>query len=109
MNGVWFVVFVDGLFAGIAEREDYCADVADNFVNGVRKPLMDDDYPDRVWYHKIDVNRWYQYDQYNCSDKLSDDNIMCKNDTETEKCVKILNKLSLELEREQARLRALQL
>ena len=104
-----YSVFVDGMFAGVADREDGIWEVVGDAINGFRKPLYDDDIADRVEVSKINVNRWYIYDAHNCSDKLSDDNIMCYNCIATEQCTDILNELSLELEREQARKRAMAL
>lgn len=106
--GILYSVFLDGKFVGVCEEEDMAWEVAQNYLNG-EDTLYDDDV-DRVWYHKIDVNRWHMVaNQYNCSDKLSKDNIMCKNKDETEKCIRILNKFSLQEEREQAKKRAMAL
>lgn len=62
---------------------------------------------ERLEIHCIDVNRWYFYDAHNCSDKLSDDNVMCYDYEATLNCAKILNKINLQQEREEARKRAL--
>ena len=103
---VLYSVFLDGKFIGFTDDEDYAWEIAQDYLNGY-DVLYDDDYPDRVWCHKIDINRWYYYDNYNCSDKLSDDNIYCYNDRATDKCVKIMNKQNREIERAKAKLRAL--
>ena len=104
-----YSVWVDGFFVGIAEREDYAWDVVNDAINGFRKPLYDDDIPDRVQINKINVNRWYIYDAHNCSDKLSDDNIICYSCVATKNCMNVLNELNLEKERLEAKLRAMDL
>ena len=108
-KGNVYVAYVDGIFAGIAEDEYEITDVANDFVNGVSKPLYDDDMADRVWYDIINVNRWYYYDEHNCSDKLSNKNIMCYDQMETINCVNIMNKENLQKERAEAKLRAMAL
>ena len=107
INGVLYSVFLDGSFIGVTEAEDLGWEIAQDYLNGY-DTLYDDDV-DRVETHKIDVNRWYMYDEYNCSDKLSDENIMCYGYHETINCVNIVNILSLQQEREEAKQRALQL
>lgn len=105
MNGILYAIILDGNYIGICENEYEGIEMAQNKLNG-HDVLLDDDMPDRVWYEKIDVNRWYVYDAHNCSDKLSDDNIMCYDLEETEKCCEIMNKLCLQIERQEAKERA---
>ena len=104
---VLYSVFLDGAFVGVCENEDEGWDIAQDHLNGV-DPLLDDDV-DRVWVHKIDVNRWYVYNQHNCSDKLSDNNIMCYDGYATQNCCNTLNEYALQQEREDAKVRALAL
>lgn len=104
-----YIIYVDGIFIGVAEKEDYAWDVVNDAINGFSKPLYDDDIPDRVEIVKINVNRWYIYNAHNCSDKLSDNNIMCYSCTATKECMNILNELNLEKERLEAKLRAMAL
>lgn len=103
-----FVVYLDGNFVGICEDEDLAVDMAQDHINGF-DVLLDDDMPDRLCCHKIGINRWYLYDQYNCSDKLSEDSIFCHNYDATKKCVRKMNALTLEKERAEAKLRAMTL
>lgn len=107
MNGIYYSVFLDGNFIGMTDEEDMGYEMAQDHLNGY--DVIYDDDMDRVEVFKIDVNRWYMYNAYNCSDKISDDNIMCYDHKETENCVEILNKLSLYQEREEARKRAMAL
>jgi len=102
-----YLVCVDGLFAGITEDEYEIADVASDFVNGVREPLYDDDMPDRLFWHTININRYIYTNEHNCYDKIEDKYIMCYNDEETKKCMDELNKLNFEKERVEAKVRAL--
>ena len=104
-----YVVYVDGMFAGIAENEYEAVDVADNFVNGCRKPLTDDDMPDRLYWDIINVNRFFRDGVLTVSDKLSNDRILCYDDMECKDAVKQLNRLNLEREKAEAKVRALQL
>lgn len=104
-----YLVSVDGLFAGICEDEYEIADVASDFVNGVREPLYDDDIPDRLFWDTINVNRYIHTSKYNCYDKIENKYIMCYNQEETKKCMNELNKVNLEKERAEAKLRALKL
>lgn len=108
-KGTIYIVYVDGIFAGITDDETMIGNVAEDFTNGDRKPLSDDDMADRVFWDAINVNRWYFYDEYNCCDKLSDDSIFCRGHHATHKCVDKMNELTLEKERAEAKLRALQL
>ena len=102
-----YSVFLDGNFVGICINEDECWEVAQNHINGI-DVLLDDDV-DRVMWHKINVNKWYYYDEYNCSNNISDENIMCYDYHETKDCVQTLNRIELERERAEAKLRAMAL
>lgn len=104
-----YAVFVDGMFAGITEDEDEIWDIAQDEVNGFKKPLTDDDICDRVYYNTIRVNRWYVYNEHNCSDRMSNDNIMCYDYHETINCVEKMNALTIEKERAEAKIRAMTL
>ena len=104
-----YLVCVDGLFAGITEDEYEIGDIASDFVNGVRKPLYDDDMPNRLFWDTINVNRYIYTNEHNCYDKIEDKYIMCYNKEETKKCMNELNKLNLEKERAEAKHKALQL
>ena len=107
--GEVYSVFLDGNFIGIAEDEYECIEIAENANNGVGKPLYDDDLADRVWWHTINVNRYfYDYHKYT-NDKLSDDSILCYSNDDYKEAVKKLNKIQLETERAEAKLRALAL
>lgn len=108
MNGKMYIVWVDGFFAGATEDEDYVWDIVADTINGVSAPLIDDDIPDRVEINKIDVNR-YEADYHNVCDKLSDFSFLCRGLTECEKALEHMNKLQLETERAEAKLRALAL
>ena len=101
-----YVIYVDGNFVGVTEEYDYISDIAQDGVNGVSEPILDDDFADRVDYYKINVNRYCIYDSHNCSDKLSDDSIMCYDLSATINCMNVLNRLNLEKERAEAKLRA---
>lgn len=103
-----YVVYVDGNFCGITEYEYEIVELADDYVNGVAKPLLDDDIPDRVYWNIINVNRFYR-DGQTVSDKLSDNSFLCYNHIECENAVEQMNTLNLEKERLEAKLRALQL
>ena len=52
-----YLVYVDGFFEGITNNEYKICDIADNAVNGVSPPLIDDDIPDRVFVEEININR----------------------------------------------------
>ena len=102
-----YIVYVDGIFAGICENEDEICDVAQDSVNGI-STLLDDDYPDRVSYDKINVNRFYRSRQTVC-DKLSDDRTLCYDYIDCEDAVMQMNQLQIEKERAEAKLRAMTL
>lgn len=104
-----YMVYVDGLFAGIAEDESYIGDVANDFVNGVRQPLYDDDYADRVFWDTINVNRYVFDYKYYPIDKLSDKSFLCRTQDDCREAIKQLNELNLQKERAEAKIRALQL
>lgn len=52
-----YLVYVDGFFEGITNNKYKIYDIANNAVNGVSTPLIDDDIPDRVFVKKISINR----------------------------------------------------
>ena len=107
--GELYSVFLDDNFIGIAENEYECIEIAINANNGIGKSLYDDDLADRVWWHKISINRYfYDYHKYT-NDKLSNDSILCYSNNSCKEAVKKLNKIQLETERAKAKLRALAL
>lgn len=110
-NGTVCIVYLDGMLAGICEDEDYVWDIAQDCVNGTPYPLTDDNFPDRVWYEVINVNRWKICDNANkcAEDKYTDESILCSSTTEAQSAVAILNHADLERERAEAKLRALTL
>jgi hypothetical protein len=103
-----YIVYLDGSFAGICEDELECWEVAQDVNNGVGKPLTDDDFPDRVWYDTININRYYK-DGKNVCDKISNDSFLCASDIDAIDGVKKCNELNLERERLEAKLRAMAL
>ena len=52
-----YLVYVDGFFEGITNDEYKICDIADNAVNGVSPPLIDDNIPDRVFVEEISINK----------------------------------------------------
>ena len=105
--GVVYSVFLDGKFVGIAEDEYECVEVAENANNGVGNTLYDDDLADRVRWHKININR-YSYDYHKIpNDRISNDNILYYSNDDYKEAIKKLNKIHLETERDEAKLRAL--
>ena len=109
MKGEMYAVFLDGDYVGLAEDEFECADVAENANNSVGMPLCDDDWEDRVWWEKINVNRWVQCEQaLKCvEDKYTGESILCSSITEVQEALNILNKADLEREKAEAKVRAL--
>ena len=109
MKGEMYAVFLDGNYVGLAEDEFECADIAENANNGVGMPLCDDDWADRVWWEKINVNRWVQCEQaLKCvEDKYTGKSILCSSITEVQEALNILNEADLERERAEAKIRAL--
>lgn len=108
MNGKMYIIWIDGNFVGVTEEEDYCWDIVEDAVNGVTKPILDDDIPDRVEINKINVNR-YEASNNNVCDKLSDFSILCANSQNCEKALEHMNKLQLKAERAEAKIRAMAL
>lgn len=102
-----YSVFLDGNFVGICENEDECWEVAQDHINGI-DVLLDDDV-DRVGWNEINVNKWYFYNEHNCSSNTTEENIMCYDYHETLNCVKTMNKMELAKERAEAKLRAMDL
>lgn len=103
-----FVVYLDENFVEITEEEDYIWDLVQDHVNGTPYPLTDDNFCDRVFWHKIETGRYY-IDGQTIRDKLSDKNIFCGTQTDAEYGVKQMNELQLEKERAEAKLRAMTL
>lgn len=108
MNGKMYIVWVDGFFEGVTEEEDYVWDIVGDAINGVSAPLIDDDIPDRVEINKIDVNRYERIGKNVC-DKLSNFSVLCSSLIDCEEALEHMNKLQLEAERAEAKLRALAL
>lgn len=52
-----YYVYVDGFFEGITNDKYKICDIANNAVNGVSTPLIDDNIPDRIFVEKININR----------------------------------------------------
>lgn len=103
-----FIVYLDGFFAGITEKEDEIWKIAQDHTNDTPHPLTDDNFCDRVWYHKIDINRFYR-DGKNACDKLSNKSFLCANCHISDNLVKTLNEMYLSQERERAKIRAMTL
>ena len=107
-NDTVYIVYLDGFLAGICEDEDCVWDIAQDCTNGTAHPLNDDNFCDRVWYDTINTNRYFRNGQSIC-DKLSNDSILCYNYLVARDGAKQLNKLQLEKERAEAKLRAMAL
>lgn len=103
-----YIVYVDGNFCGIAEDEYEAVDLANDYVNGFTKPLLDDDMADRLYWDIININRFYCSRQ-TVEDKLSDNSFLCYNKTECANAVEQLNKLNLKKEKMEAKIRAMEL
>lgn len=112
-----YIVFLDGIFCGVAEEEYECWNVASNCINN---SLLDDDV-DRVSYHKINYERFSYEKEGNCiRDNYDMTYVMDKYEpkwycgkpnnfyTIKELCKKI-NAIDLERERAEAKLRAMEL
>ena len=108
MNGVQHIVFLDGMLAGVCEDEYEIWDIADNVNNGIKTPLTDDSFADRVFWHTIDVNRYTVHSQ-TITDKITGKTILCYNPMSAKEGCKMLNDNELERERTEAKLRALAL
>jgi len=104
-----YLVYVDGNFEGITDDEYLICDIVADATNGVTNPVLDDDYPDRVFYDTININRYVSYGTYGIKDKVLNSHIMCYNKEEKENALKQLNALNFEKERAKARLRAMTL
>ena len=102
-----FSVFVDGNFAGIAEDEIECWEVAEQSVQGSSNILLDDSV-DRVSYHKINTRRFHPVGKA-VFDTIGDEGILCYDNEEAEMCADMLNKVQLEKEKVEAKLRAMAL
>lgn len=103
--GTLYSVTVDGFFEGITDDEDVCWDIVADATNGVKAPILDDDIPDRVEIQEIDINRYYKYGKNIC-DKLTGRCILCATDFNAIDGVKAFNRINLERERAEAKIRA---
>lgn len=105
-----YLVILDGEYIGVTNDEDESWEIAQDHTNGTSKPLFDDDV-DRVWTEKIDVNRWRQCeDAIKCvENKVTGETFMCYNKENAQRCIEILNRLSIFQEREEAKIRAMAL
>lgn len=56
-----YLVYVDGFFEGITNDKYKICDIADNAVNGVSPPLIDDDIPNRVFVEEININKHIKF------------------------------------------------
>ena len=104
--GEVYSVFVDGMFVGVCENEDECLDVAQNHLNGI--DILSDDNIDRVFWNSINVNRFYRKGQNIC-DYFSNISILCADYMIAKDGIRKLNKMNIERERAEAKIRALQL
>ena len=104
-----YLVYVDGNFEGITDDEYLICDIVADATNGVTNPVLDDDYPNRVFYDTININRYVSCGTYNIKDKVLNSYLMCYNKEEKEKAIKQLNALNFEKERAKAKLRAIAL
>ncbi len=101
-----YMVYLDGFFVGIAEDEGEGWEIA--YEHSIPNVLLDDDV-DRVWYDKIDVNRFYA-DGKNVIDKQSIIKpTLCYNNAEAKETAKKLNKLVIDAEKLKAKIRAMTL
>ena len=100
-------VYLDGIFIGVVEEEDYAWNLAENHTNGTSTPLYDDDV-DRVWTEEINVNRFVR-DYMSIVDRFTNQSILCGSYTVANDGVEIYNKLQLEKERAEAKIRAMTL
>ena len=83
--------------------------IAQDYLNG-HDTLLDDDV-DRVYGYKIDVNRWQRCDHslLCIEDKYTGKSIICSGTTEVRKTISLLNKMDLEREKAEAKIRAMTL
>ena len=109
-NHTIYVIYIDGIYAGICEDESYIWDTAQNVINNVSEPLTDDNFCDRVSYCTINVNRWEVNNKspLHINDKYeTEKDIFCYDYAEAQAQAKYLNKLDIERERAEAKLRAM--
>ena len=106
-----YLVYVDGNFEGITNDEDLIYEIVEDATNGVVNPVLDDDYFDRVFYDKININRFVELEETirHINDKVTGDMIMCYDKNERNDVIKQLNILNIEKERAEAKLRAMAL
>lgn len=106
-----YFVYVDEIFEGITNDEDLICDIVADATNGIKASVLDDDYPDRVFYDKININRFVELEETvrHINDKVTGNTIMCYNKDERDDIIKQLNALNLEKERAEAKLRAMAL
>ena len=102
-----YMVYLDGIFIGIVEEEDYAWNFAEDYSNGTPAQLHLDDI-DRVYTRKIDVNR-FQRDYKSIVDRITNRSVLCADYMIAEFGVEHFNKLQLEKERAEAKLRAMTL
>ena len=108
-NKTIYSVYLDGFFVGLTNNEDECWEIAEEDTYGT-KDILHHDEVDRVWWHKINVNRFENDSTYIIKDKQQEfNNKICCNRYEAEKLCEKMNKINLEKEKLEAKLRALNL
>ena len=100
-------VYLDGDFIGVVEEEDFAWNFAEDHTNGTPMQLYDDDV-DRVWTEEINVNRFIR-DYASIVDRFTNQSTLCASHTIADDGVKRYNKLQLEKERAEAKIRAMTL
>ena len=106
-----YFVYVDEIFEGITNDEDLICDVVADATNGIKTSVLDDDYPDRVFYDKININRFVESEEtvFHIIDKMTGNTLMCYNKDERNDAIKQLNALNFAKERLEAKERAMTL
>lgn len=102
-----YAIFLDGTFVGITNDEMECWEIAEEKTYGTPNVLHHDNV-DRVWWHKININRFY-CDGITICDTISEETILCHDKEDCETGIKLLNSLSIINEREEAKKRAMTL
>lgn len=100
-------VYLDGNLIGVVEEEDYAWNFAEDHTNGTPMQLYDDDV-DRVWTEEINVNRFVR-DYMSIVDRITNRSILCATYPIADFGVEYFNKLQLEKERAEAKIRAMTL
>lgn len=100
-------VYLDGDFIGVVEEKDFAWNYAENHTNGTPMQLHHDDV-DRVWTQEINVNRFVR-DYMSIADRFTNQSILCGSYTTANDGVEMYNKLQLEKERAEAKIRAMTL